>query len=431
MQIDPSYNWSKQKVRAEASPDAILNAAMLTESDIRLPPPFRLVVLREVGDAFAHAKAHAAEDGAGTLVFVGRFDLAEFAVVLEPDEPMRNARRSFYACMAALAETLTAHAPPETDIRIDWPDSISINRGLVGGGRMAWPENADEDAPPDWLVFGATIRLVSMSGTDAGLHPLSAALEDEGFSEFGAERLMEIVRTASDGDARCLAGAGLRRGRKELSAASCAGRRERDAPRHRRQWRSSAAAHGADAGRTQGAHSRAGDALMARSADARAATVKLLKTIRLDPSDTFVFEGAAEPGEWAVTGTFAFAEADPETLQGKARTAFRAGFLGVSSLGWSTLVQIVETDEAGRAAAVEQLAQRLIEHYGAPDMDAARAAANEEFDLCAIALQPRAGYAHCASPHIGEWRNPRSLPHAEGPRRPQGLSRIFVHRGRR
>lgn len=164
---------------------------MLTESDIRLPPPFRLVTLREVGDAFAHAKAHADEEGAGTLVFVGRFDLAEFAVVLEPDEPMRSARRSFYACMAALADTLTAHAPPETGISIDWPDSISVNGGLVGGGRMAWSEKADADAPPDWLVFGASVRMVSMSGTEAGLHPLSAALEDEGFSELGAERLME------------------------------------------------------------------------------------------------------------------------------------------------------------------------------------------------------------------------------------------------
>ena len=45
-----------------------------------LPPPFRLVTLREVGDAFAHAKAIAAEAGAGTLVYVGRFDLVEFAV---------------------------------------------------------------------------------------------------------------------------------------------------------------------------------------------------------------------------------------------------------------------------------------------------------------------------------------------------------------
>ena len=191
MQIVTNYNWSKQKVRADASPAPTPNAAMLTDTDIRLPPPFRLAPLREVGDAFAHAKTTAAESGAGTLVFVGRFDLSEFAVVLEPDEPLRTARRTFYVCMAALAETITAHAPPEADIRIDWPGSISVNRGLVGGGQIAWPDRADENAPPDWLVFGAMIRLVSMTGTDAGVHPLSAALEDEGFTELGAERLME------------------------------------------------------------------------------------------------------------------------------------------------------------------------------------------------------------------------------------------------
>ena len=52
-----------------------------------LPPPFRLVSLREVGDAVAYARTHAAELGAGTLISVGRFDLAEFAVVLDPDWP--------------------------------------------------------------------------------------------------------------------------------------------------------------------------------------------------------------------------------------------------------------------------------------------------------------------------------------------------------
>ena len=30
--------------------------------------------------------------------------------------------------------------------------------------------------------------------------------------------------------------------------------------------------------------------------------LKFPRTIRLDPSDTFVFEWAAEPGEWAVSG---------------------------------------------------------------------------------------------------------------------------------
>ena len=43
--------------------------------------------------------------------------------------------------------------------------------------------------------------------------------------------------------------------------------------------------------------------------------MKLLRTIRLDPSDTFVFDHAAEPGEWAVTGTFMYAEDDPAALR--------------------------------------------------------------------------------------------------------------------
>ncbi len=71
-----------------------------------LPPVFRDVMLREAGDAFAHAQRIAPEAGAGTLVWVGRFDVAEFAVVLEPDEPLVYARRAIYACLAALADAL-------------------------------------------------------------------------------------------------------------------------------------------------------------------------------------------------------------------------------------------------------------------------------------------------------------------------------------
>ena len=106
--------------------------------------------------------------------------------------------------------------------------------------------------------------------------------------------------------------------------------------------------------------------------------MKLLRTIRLDASDTFVFELAAAPGEWAVPGAFAFWDRDPAALEGKARAAFRAGFLGVASLGWSTLVQIVEASAAERAALVDALAQQLSAHFGAPDLAAARNAAEEE-----------------------------------------------------
>lgn len=116
--------------------------------------------------------------------------------------------------------------------------------------------------------------------------------------------------------------------------------------------------------------------------------MKLLRTIRLDASDTFVFDAAAQPGEWAVSGAFVFWDKYPATLGGKARAAFRSGFLGVNSLGWSTLVQIVEASEAERATVVERLAEQLARHFGAPDTAAAKAAAEEEVafaeSLCAV-----------------------------------------------
>jgi biotin-(acetyl-CoA carboxylase) ligase len=162
----------------------------LLTTELSLPPPFSLVTLREVGDAFAHALQIAGEQGAGTLVFVGRFDLAEFAVVLEPDEPLRTARRAFYAGMAALSDALIAYAPPDTPVDIVWPDTLRVNFGLIGGGRLGWPKNADENDVPDWLVFGAMVRTVSL-GAEPGITPLSTALEEEGFGDVGSGRLME------------------------------------------------------------------------------------------------------------------------------------------------------------------------------------------------------------------------------------------------
>jgi len=106
--------------------------------------------------------------------------------------------------------------------------------------------------------------------------------------------------------------------------------------------------------------------------------LKLPRTIRLDPSDTFVYSRAAEPGEWAVTGTFRFFGADVENLSGKQRQAFRAGFLGIESFGWSTLVVVTEATLEERAAAVERLAEQLVTHCGAPDIGTARPAAEEE-----------------------------------------------------
>ena len=148
--------------------------------------------------------------------------------------------------------------------------------------------------------------------------------------------------------------------------------------------------------------------------------MKLIRTIRLDPSDTFVFDRAAEPGEWAVSGAFVFWNADAETLEGKARSAFRGGFLGVESLGWSTLVQIVEANAADRAALVERLAQQLVAQFGAPDIATARAAAEEEVTFAASLCNhpPDTLIAVHRSSEDGDVREAFRTLHPRGDRKP-------------
>ena len=111
--------------------------------------------------------------------------------------------------------------------------------------------------------------------------------------------------------------------------------------------------------------------------------LKLPRTIRLDPSDTFVFERAAEPGEWAVSGAFVFWNRDLVNLDQKQRVALRSGFLGIDSLGWSTLAIVTEATEADRQAMVDCLAGQLLQKFGAPDREAARLAAEDEVAFAA------------------------------------------------
>jgi Family of unknown function (DUF6505) len=103
---------------------------------------------------------------------------------------------------------------------------------------------------------------------------------------------------------------------------------------------------------------------------------KLLKTIRLDPSDTLIFPKASE-GEWAVIGSFLFWERDIAELNGKERQAFRAGFAGVETLGFSTLVEVVSGD---KMEAIAQLASTLMRDFAAPTLEDAREAATFEIE---------------------------------------------------
>ena len=106
--------------------------------------------------------------------------------------------------------------------------------------------------------------------------------------------------------------------------------------------------------------------------------MKFLRAIRLDESDARVYEQASQPGEWAVPGSFAFLDMDPPTLEGKQLQAFKSGFLGTQSFGWTTLVEIAEIDDDEYQQVIDRLAAHFMEHHGAPHIAAALPVAGDE-----------------------------------------------------
>jgi Biotin/lipoate A/B protein ligase family len=161
------------------------------DQTLDLPPGYTLVALREHGDAFAHACTIAPEAGAGTLVWVRRYDLVEFAVVLEPDEPLRSARRALFAGMNATADAIAAHCPPEREVAFAWPDTVMFDGGLLGGARLGWPEDCAEADAPDWLVFAVMLRAADMAQIDEVQSAAGVSLMGEGFQMVETDAIVE------------------------------------------------------------------------------------------------------------------------------------------------------------------------------------------------------------------------------------------------
>ena len=162
-----------------------------------LPSLFAPVMLREGGDALARAVELAPDgaspiaSGAGTLVWVRALTRAEAAVVLEPDRPLGQARLAYLAAANALADALSAIAPPELPVTWRWPGTLAVNGGVVGRMRLALPEGAREEEIPDWMVLGFELRLAWPESVIAGERPGETALAEEGFEDVTPAGLTE------------------------------------------------------------------------------------------------------------------------------------------------------------------------------------------------------------------------------------------------
>ena len=106
--------------------------------------------------------------------------------------------------------------------------------------------------------------------------------------------------------------------------------------------------------------------------------MKFPRAIRLDQSDVEVFQTIAEPGEWAIPGSFAFINDDAQTLHGKRLQAFKQGFMGTSSFGWCTLVEVAEIGDDEYQDVIDRLAQHFVQAHGAPHIAVALPVAAHE-----------------------------------------------------
>ncbi len=104
--------------------------------------------------------------------------------------------------------------------------------------------------------------------------------------------------------------------------------------------------------------------------------MKFLRAVRLDESAARRLAGeggAAEDGEWLVSGGYAVCG-----LHRSPRCHCDTTFLAAGSRSRSTIAEVAELDEATCERLKDALARHFLEELGAPSPEAARAAAEDE-----------------------------------------------------
>ena len=244
--------------------------------------------------------------------------------MLEPEEPLRGAtgvlrlhggapRRAAGARSAGAADNLRLAGCHSCRWRPDRRRAAGLAADAV------------EAEPPEWLVFGATIR-IGVHGRQArpacarwrrrSTRKASTTLAPAGWSKALRATSWSPWMPGGPMSSSAVTRTYLEHLTLEKGAMACA----------RRQWRSAGAVARPEGARPARARGRARQRRRGSILRREGRGVKLLRTIRLDPSDTFVFERAAEPGEWAVPGAFAFAHRMCAALEGKARAPFGRAF---------------------------------------------------------------------------------------------------------
>ncbi len=104
-----------------------------------LPPGFSLHVLSE-GDAFSHALAQGPIPRCGSAGLATAPGPARFRRCAGAGPAADDSATVPLCGHECRRDAFSVHCPPEKAIRFQWPDALTFDLGLIGGGRTAWPE---------------------------------------------------------------------------------------------------------------------------------------------------------------------------------------------------------------------------------------------------------------------------------------------------
>ena len=133
---------------------------MSDDSEPTVPPIFRFEVCVAGTDVRAEAirRAESGVDG-GTLLWLDSREDFAAAIVLAPEQPLRECAEIYYVASLSFGDALAQALPPMQDNTFALPSTMLLNGAWTGSARVDAPPDAGLDDVPGWLVVSVNLAV--------------------------------------------------------------------------------------------------------------------------------------------------------------------------------------------------------------------------------------------------------------------------------
>lgn len=139
---------------------------------------------------YATAGARNGTLGAGDVIWARNMSAMDWAIVLEPEVPLRKAMQMAPLALVATGDCIGALTPPQVGLMFRWPDSVHVN-GATAGHIEVVASTTDPDEIPDWIVLRVYVQLKRDNDTEPGERPDITSLDEEGCPDLTRTGMIE------------------------------------------------------------------------------------------------------------------------------------------------------------------------------------------------------------------------------------------------